>query len=992
MTSLLQVDPLHLRFSSAIGATQEVRLTLPPHPNPSHTDAPSHSSTIAFKLQTNASHAFTVKPVYGYLSCGEEAKVTIRLNQVDAEDAAKPKKIMIRAIDVSHLLPHLPPVKHFWRDSPAGATQKILLTCSFVSSIPPSPSPSADHLNLSNPNPNPNPNDNPNANPITNPNLKLPSSRFASKSTTELLLQGAEELKDEAIQHAVETFSFVLSRLKSSPADPMRAEALIGLGEAYSKSGLQNRALDCYKAAIPIARSAKDIPGAVRVMGMVAALYAEMHLSAQSAAWYDQQIKELDLLRSPSLSSRRAALVLARDIQLRSVSKAEYHAAVEQILKEQPGSTGASVDVKEASSSVSSKMSALWEPPEASVAQELPQNGHVRASGAESEIRPAARPARQVAKVDEGSRLLVPTVASQRWRAASKESAGKKANGSNGATASARQASAGRRSSASSHSQRVYGARGATARPSPPSTSSTICVLRLNCVFNKQRLKLVLPGPRKAKNLTVREVREKASFVCGIPVQDFQLAVSNMPLSDAWFCSDCGIHNDCTIDLTLLPGVDPKQYHAPPPSATSREVAKSEKSIRGRNTQSAASAVPLAPRAGVVKLSKAKNHRGVERSKQGDSTGRNGSATDAVKSDLLRRLDLAQVYIETAAVEQEAARLKAAEISDRIQALLTFASSTSEQPSPPPSNPPDVAKILDMERDIRAEEASHSQAAGMLTSLASSLSSSDSSRALPAGKSGDGASDLSVCIVVMTPESDDLLLENNCIVSKVTGDRWAFSVTAGPIEFEEFLLGFPDHFLPMSALDQAQFWFSFGPISPLRQCGYDAITRYAKHVYANTGVVVEMQAMEVSKQTGKIRDLLHVPSAEKRRHQVRIEEDSKGLVLQGATSVRLSGFREFLLLRKRIKGKVIAAQGHVLFAMRIIGLQTDRTFVYVDVEPSLTSDFVKDWRSGASQAPFQNVIRAAKRSAKFVLCPVVTTELNDAVEEALSLFVAEPGK
>ncbi len=94
-----------------------------------------------------------------------------------------------------------------------------------------------------------------------------------------------------------------------------------------------------------------------------------------------------------------------------------------------------------------------------------------------------------------------------------------------------------------------------------------VVILQVISSFDDQVFSVALPGPLAATlNMTVREMRERVSFVTGIELHDFELVVANTRLSDSWKGYDIGLGAHTELELHLLPGVRPTKYASSPTS------------------------------------------------------------------------------------------------------------------------------------------------------------------------------------------------------------------------------------------------------------------------------------------------------------------------------------------------------------------------------------------------------------------------------------------
>lgn len=208
--------------------------------------------------------------------------------------------------------------------------------------------------------------------------------------------------------------------------------------------------------------------------------------------------------------------------------------------------------------------------------------------------------------------------------------------------------------------------------------------------------------------------------------------------------------------------------------------------------------------------------------------------------------------------------------------------------------------------------------------------------------------------------------------------RAAFDAVIGPFSVEDLVANMSDpkleQFLTTS---ETRHWFSFGPISLLRQCEHDASTEYIALAIDESTVSLDVSAIEISEK-GVIRDLLvSAPNGS--------TYDWPTLEWNTSTCVSVSSFQEYLDLRQKVKSRLVASQGHVVICVRRSGVE----FWYVDVEPSLTTSFSCSW-----QMPEERVLDAlilqAKATGVAVLCPVISTEESETVIKALELFRAQP--
>jgi tetratricopeptide (TPR) repeat protein len=449
-------------------------------------------------------------------------------------------------------------------------------------------------------------------------------------SLTDLLSQGVSLLREQRAGDSAEVFTQALELTSANRVE--RAQVLVGLGSAHEAAGLANRALDCYVDALRVYDRLGDQDCKESVVGAIANLHADMRDHAMAAAWFDLL---LDMISpAPGNHNRRVAAESARERELRTghVSPGMMTAA-----KGQVAAIMASRRSRTASSSSSAATTAttatLPKRAEAAAGDKVDTLWVGAALGAKAVAAAAMATAAAGAEPDSAGRRKTSVTSSHtapslgsatpHYLAATSASRNARADSAgSGSDAAAGLAAAGgglyrpsvstaslasttysldpeaaerrNRAAAALHVKRALEARRIKDQQrgvAPPKAAhkpggggasfgshADDLVVVLDVSFDGQLYAVALPGPLEAaQSMTVREMRERVSFVTGVDLHEFELAVDRVPLSDSWTGRDIGLASRTELDLRLMPGVRSSKYpthpHPQAPAAPAPEPA-----------------------------------------------------------------------------------------------------------------------------------------------------------------------------------------------------------------------------------------------------------------------------------------------------------------------------------------------------------------------------------------------------------------------------------
>ncbi|GBG25841.1 Vesicle-associated membrane protein-associated protein B [Hondaea fermentalgiana] len=419
-----------------------------------------------------------------------------------------------------------------------------------------------------------------------------------------VLSRAVEHLDARRAHEAIAAFR--RGRELAAPHSVQRAQVEVGLGSAYEAAGFLDNAIGCYVDAARLYDALHERACIGQVCGAIAHVYADMRDHAKAAAWFDEQLSLCGT--DPEQGSQRATVMMARDHQMKighvpPTRLAQAKALVQDILQ---GGASAPVTQHEdiplrqqharrPSPGTSSPhhqqngtvaIETLWEPsmgPSATAPSSSFVGGGAGGGGASQKFTDSGPAARSQPRIAPSSKpnYLNATRASQaaRFDSARDRAPKEPEPPLNGPPptyvdpVSAREAKERAKAASAQHVRRSLEARrlrdqGRGIRPPMAKRTSSdvdedtdIVYLDVTTEMDGQTYSVALPGPPGvAESLTVREMRERVSFVTGIELHDFQLVVDDVPLADSWTAGDIGLGSRAEVGLRLLPGVRPQKY------------------------------------------------------------------------------------------------------------------------------------------------------------------------------------------------------------------------------------------------------------------------------------------------------------------------------------------------------------------------------------------------------------------------------------------------
>jgi len=414
-----------------------------------------------------------------------------------------------------------------------------------------------------------------------------PPSSSTLSLATDLLTQGVELLDSRRLREAVSKFKECLGL--ALPSSVNRAQALVGLGSAYEETGKLDVALACYMEALKIYNRLNDRTCKESVCNAIAHVHSDMRDHAMAAAWFDEELHVID--DDPVNGSRKSTIMIARDHQMKigGVSPTIFSQAKSRVatlsrsIPDVDISRLPDVDTLAARNSVSETVETLWEP-SVSPKQYLAQS-------------PEHRPSPAPISSSETPHYLAETTASKASRFVPtrnrKPDSPPPAPSSQPQIAVQRSSERGKQATAQ-HVKRSLEARRLRDQnmgKKPPSARKLgrqesfngMVYLAVECDFDGETYSIALPGPlESAGEMTIREMRERVSFVTGVNMHDFELAVEGVPLADSWTGRDIGIGTFTRLDLRLLPGVRQEKYVRPKSSPSrAAQIGNEEEDISG---------------------------------------------------------------------------------------------------------------------------------------------------------------------------------------------------------------------------------------------------------------------------------------------------------------------------------------------------------------------------------------------------------------------------
>lgn len=408
-----------------------------------------------------------------------------------------------------------------------------------------------------------------------------------------MLSRAIEQLDARRTHEAITTFR--RARELVQPQSMQRAQVDVGLGSAYEAAGFLDNGIGCYVDAARLYDALGEQSCMEQVCGAIGHVYADMRDHAKAAAWFDEQLSLCG--NDPEHGNQRATIMMARDHQLKigHVTSSRLEDArnlVQDILRglapppvvvnedvHVPGHE----DAVNGSAVATGPVETLWEPGASLHRPVADTNRDQEVSQANSlaplRIAPSSRPNYLSAtRASTASRFnserdrkprspeldpLGPApvyvdpvsarVAQERSKAATAQHVKR--------SLEARRLRDQNRGVKPPLVRRISSEDYAPETLGEEDSTETIVYLDVYAEMDGQSYSVALPGPLNiAKMLTVREMREKVSFVTGVELHDFELIVENTPLADSWTGGDIGIGVRTEVALRLLPGVRPQKY------------------------------------------------------------------------------------------------------------------------------------------------------------------------------------------------------------------------------------------------------------------------------------------------------------------------------------------------------------------------------------------------------------------------------------------------
>ena len=97
-----------------------------------------------------------------------------------------------------------------------------------------------------------------------------------------LLKQAQEQIQQNQLQQAIETFQQVLAIARQLQDRKLEAEALFWIGEVYREIGQPQKALEYFNQSLPISREVRDRNAEATTLNNIGAVYTEICLKKKS--------------------------------------------------------------------------------------------------------------------------------------------------------------------------------------------------------------------------------------------------------------------------------------------------------------------------------------------------------------------------------------------------------------------------------------------------------------------------------------------------------------------------------------------------------------------------------------------------------------------------------------------------------------------------------------------------------------------------------------
>ena len=539
----------------------------------------SSLSFIAFKIQTNASKRFNVQPTHGYLKNGESVHIKFQWRQ----DAGwgNSDKFLVKAVEVQN---NSIPIHEFWTLSNHSVVHKFPVGCEYQ--IVPAESPPIDALDvlenqyrdLLMKNLSILPDD-----ALTVAELKelqqlksqvgndgwnklqeriLPVKRPVTcekKSGLpihDLLLSGVNNLQAGLVKNALDNYLEALRISKEGSID--RAKTLVGLGSVFETSGLLDKAINSYILALNLYCDHGDVKCQDSLFCTIAGLYNDLRDHEMSAAWNNER---LGLLSSRTQDSSKR-IEIQGDIhyqkKLGKVSESEFQRAQRKVAQARK-STPRDVSTIRVVDEDKKPISALWQP----------FSSHSPVS-----VEATTKPALTV-NTSVKSKYRNPTKASlygSTTKAVNRIESTSPISIVPRDTRANPQFEARQKASMDLHIRRSLDARRLKHQAQgivPPNVEASdgdesVVYLDVFSHVDSNHYSIALQGPlSRARSMSIRDMRERISFVTGIDLADFELFSGPGRLVDSWHGSDVGLGACTKMELRLLPAVRPQKYQSP---------------------------------------------------------------------------------------------------------------------------------------------------------------------------------------------------------------------------------------------------------------------------------------------------------------------------------------------------------------------------------------------------------------------------------------------